>query len=72
MTKHDEGLTAAIYAPVCEDRDGTGLGVARQEKDCKALPAASAGPASASGSAATSAWTCRTRARLAGRDGWSM
>lgn len=39
MTKHAEGLTAAVYARISEDRDGTGLGVARQEKDCKALAA---------------------------------
>jgi hypothetical protein len=37
MTKHAEGLTAAVYARISEDRDGTGLGVARQEKDCIAL-----------------------------------
>jgi site-specific DNA recombinase len=37
MTKHAEGPTAAAYAHISEDRDGTGLGVARQEKDCRAL-----------------------------------
>lgn len=31
------GLTAAIYTRISSDPDGTALGVARQEKDCRAL-----------------------------------
>jgi DNA invertase Pin-like site-specific DNA recombinase len=32
-----KAVTAAIYARISSDQDGTGLGVARQVKECRAL-----------------------------------